>query len=196
VDKVRGQQNLDRLVAMGLELGERVFVSRDAYLDPGTPWLISIGDQATLGPRVIVLTHDAAMQRHLHRTLLARVVIGRRAFIGAGSIVLPGSTIGEDAIVGAGTVVRGDIPAGAVAIGNPAQVVSDVESMMQKHRRAARDAPRWPHLGWTIRSGISEERKEEQRRVLSSGVRGYLDWPERIQAVEEQEEAEFGLDRP
>ncbi len=54
------------------------------------------------------------------------VTIGARVFIGARAIILKGSSIGDDAVVGAGAVVAGDVPANAIALGNPAQVVSSV----------------------------------------------------------------------
>ena len=119
-DRVRGQLSPDRLVALGLELGEGAFIARTAYVDPGFPWLITVGEEATLGPGVIILAHDASMQRHVRRTLIAPVVIGRRAFIGAGAIILPGSRIGDDSIVGAGAVVSGE-SAGGGGRGNPAR---------------------------------------------------------------------------
>lgn len=50
--------------------------------------------------------------------------VGNRVTIGAGAIVLGGITIGDDAMIGAGSVVRSDIPAGAVAAGVPARVLS------------------------------------------------------------------------
>jgi acetyltransferase-like isoleucine patch superfamily enzyme len=53
----------------------------------------------------------------------APVVIEDGAWIGAGSIILPGVTIGEGAVVGAGSVVTKDVPPMAVAVGNPAQVI-------------------------------------------------------------------------
>jgi len=182
MDRLRGQLSPERLVALGLVLGERTFIARNAYLDPGWPWLITIGDQATLGPGVIVLAHDASMQRHIRRTRIAPVVIGNRAFIGAGAIVLAGSTIGEDAIVGAGAVVRGDVPAGAVVIGNPATVVADVASMAQRHLDAASGAPSWPHDGWTLLNGITDERKRIQREALAAGISGYLEWPDGLRS--------------
>jgi maltose O-acetyltransferase len=37
-------------------------------------------------------------------------------------IILPGVSIGDDALIGAGSVVTRDVPAGAVAYGNPARV--------------------------------------------------------------------------
>jgi len=51
------------------------------------------------------------------------VRIASGAWLGHGTIVLPGSTIGEHAVIGAGAVVIGDIPAFSVAVGNPARVV-------------------------------------------------------------------------
>jgi maltose O-acetyltransferase len=126
-----------------------------------------------------VLTHDASLQRHIGRTLLAPVVIGRRVFVGAGAIILPGSQIGEESIIAAGAVVRGDIPPRSVVTGIPGRVVSDLDSLLSKHREAAREAPRWPHQGWTLLRGITKERRQQQRETLAGGVSGYLDWPHR-----------------
>lgn len=176
-DRVRGQLSPDRLVALGLELGEGAFIARTAYVDPGFPWLITVEAEATLGPGVIILAHDASMQRHVRRTLIAPVVIGRRAFIGAGAIILPGSKIGDNSIVGAGAVVSGDVPAGAVVVGNPARIIGDVESTAKRHELAALEAPAWPHEGWTLSHGITEERKAAQRRALGPGTAGYLELP-------------------
>ncbi len=44
-------------------------------------------------------------------------------WLGGGAIVLPGVTIGADTVVGAGAVVTRDLPAGVVAVGNPARIV-------------------------------------------------------------------------
>lgn len=52
-----------------------------------------------------------------------RVVIGHDVWLGHGAIVLPGRRIGTGAVIGAGSVVTKDIPAYAVAIGNPARVI-------------------------------------------------------------------------
>jgi maltose O-acetyltransferase len=176
-DRVRGQLSPDRLVALGLELGEGAFIARTAYVDPGFPWLITVGEEATLGPGVIILAHDASMQRHVRRTLIAPVLIGRRAFIGAGAIILPGSRIGDNSIVGAGAVVSGDVPPGSVVVGNPARIIGDVESTAKRHELAAFEAPAWPHEGWTLSHGITEERKAAQRRALVPGTAGYLELP-------------------
>jgi phosphonate metabolism protein (transferase hexapeptide repeat family) len=52
-----------------------------------------------------------------------QVTIGHDVWIGHGAIVLPGRSIGTGAVIGAGSVVTKDIPAYAIAVGNPARVV-------------------------------------------------------------------------
>ena len=47
-----------------------------------------------------------------------------RARVGSGSVILAGVVIGENALVGAGSVVTHDVPAGATAYGVPARVRS------------------------------------------------------------------------
>ena len=51
------------------------------------------------------------------------VRIGRGCFIGARAILLKGVTLGDRAIVGAGAVVTRDVPAGHIAVGNPARIL-------------------------------------------------------------------------
>jgi maltose O-acetyltransferase len=49
--------------------------------------------------------------------------IGDGVSIGGGAIILPGVTIGDGCVIGAGSVVRHDIPAGSLAVGNPARII-------------------------------------------------------------------------
>jgi len=50
------------------------------------------------------------------------VVIERQVFVGAGAIIQKGVRIGEKVMIAPGAVVMTDIPDGATAFGNPAQV--------------------------------------------------------------------------
>jgi len=52
-----------------------------------------------------------------------QVIIGHDVWIGHAAIMLPGRRIGTVAVIGAGAVVTKDIPAYAVAVGNPARVI-------------------------------------------------------------------------
>jgi 2-polyprenyl-3-methyl-5-hydroxy-6-metoxy-1,4-benzoquinol methylase len=51
------------------------------------------------------------------------IVIDDGVWLGFGVIVLDGVRIGKGAVIGAGAVVTHDIPDGAIAVGNPAQVI-------------------------------------------------------------------------
>jgi acetyltransferase-like isoleucine patch superfamily enzyme len=51
------------------------------------------------------------------------VIIGDCVWAGANVTILPGTSIGNGVIIGAGAVVRGEIPAGAILVGNPAQCI-------------------------------------------------------------------------
>jgi sugar O-acyltransferase (sialic acid O-acetyltransferase NeuD family) len=88
--------------------------------------------QAKVGNHCILNTgsrvdHDCALSDFVHLgpgvTLCGCVSVGEGAFVGAGSIVIPGKKIGAWATVGAGSVVISDIPDYAVAVGNPAKVI-------------------------------------------------------------------------
>ncbi|MDX2367593.1 MAG: hypothetical protein QNK36_04195 [Colwellia sp.] len=51
-------------------------------------------------------------------------VIGNNVKLSAGAIVLGNIIIGDNATVGAGAVVVKDVPANAVAVGNPARNIT------------------------------------------------------------------------
>ncbi len=51
------------------------------------------------------------------------VTIGDGAWLGHGSVVLPGAHVGRHTIVGAGSIVTGLLPDFCVAVGNPARVI-------------------------------------------------------------------------
>lgn len=57
-----------------------------------------------------------------------RTVVRKGASIGSGATILANVTIGENALVGAGSVVTKDVPANAVAAGNPARVFRYLDS--------------------------------------------------------------------
>lgn len=91
---------------------------------------ITIGDCVNLGHHVLILTTTHRVSSGDRRAdsvhTLSPVVIGRGAWIGSRSTILPGVTIGERAIVGAGSVVNKDIPANVLAAGTPARVIKEL----------------------------------------------------------------------
>jgi maltose O-acetyltransferase len=152
-----------------MRVGREVFVADGAYLDPGFAWLISMGDQTTIGPGVTILAHDASPKLRTGYSAVGRVEIGARVFVGANAVILPGVAIGDDAIVGAGSVVRHDVAPGTVVTGNPAEEVDTTEAHTARHEAELERRPRYA-LGRAPGAG-------ERRRIredLGTG-RGYVD---------------------
>lgn len=56
----------------------------------------------------------------------APVNIGSHVWIAANCIILKGVTIGDNAVIGANSVVLSDIPANALAAGNPCKVIKQI----------------------------------------------------------------------
>jgi maltose O-acetyltransferase len=106
-----------------ISLGAGVFLNFNCViLDVAA---VSIGDRTQIGPAVQILTADHPRDPAVRASGLefARPIrIGRNVWVGGGAIILPGVSIGDDALIGAGSVVTRDVPAGAVAYGNPARV--------------------------------------------------------------------------
>jgi maltose O-acetyltransferase len=172
-NRVRGESSIARLVSHGLKIGEAPHIARPIYVDGLHPWLISIGDYVTLGPYVAIITHDTSLAHHTGVTRLGRVDIGDRVYVGVGAIILPGTVIGDDSVVGAGAVVHGEVPAGSLVLGNPGKA-SPIKPVAAWYRASAARAPTWPREGSSAESGITEERKHEQREALADCAAGYV----------------------
>jgi acetyltransferase-like isoleucine patch superfamily enzyme len=56
----------------------------------------------------------------------APIKIGKKVWIGAGAVVLPGVTVGENVIVAAGAVVSKDVPDNTVVGGIPARTIRTI----------------------------------------------------------------------
>ncbi|MCI6958784.1 MAG: sugar O-acetyltransferase [Oscillospiraceae bacterium] len=108
-------------------LGRNVYANFNLTLTDDTH--IYIGDDVMIGPNVTITAathplHPALRRKGLQYT--KPVTLGAGAWIGAGSIILPGVTIGENAVIGAGSIVTKDIPAGVLAVGSPCRVVRPI----------------------------------------------------------------------
>jgi len=101
----------------GMDISSTSRVSWRVYLDMTYPKGIHIGEESYIASGSMVLTHD--FSRGIHTD----TYIGKRCFIGANVIVLPGITIGDSVVVGCGAVVTKDVPSGSMVVGNPARVV-------------------------------------------------------------------------
>ncbi len=108
-------------------IGDRTFVNVGLVALDVAP--VTIGADCQLGPNVQLLTPIHPLDAELRRGGWERaspVTLGDNVWLGGGVIVLPGVTVGDDTVVGAGAVVSRDLPAGVLAVGNPARVVRDL----------------------------------------------------------------------
>ncbi|GAB6986030.1 sugar O-acetyltransferase [Nocardioides pyridinolyticus] len=110
-----------------IRVGSRTFINFGLMALDVAP--ITIGEDVLMGPNVQLLmpTHPIAPEpRRAKWEAALPIAIGDNVWIGGMAVICPGVTIGEDAIIGAGAVVTKDVPAGMVAVGNPARVVRSV----------------------------------------------------------------------
>ncbi|WP_459190952.1 acyltransferase [Halosimplex sp. J119] len=106
---------------IGVTVGEGVAWGLESTPDVFWPDLITVEDHAIVGYDATVLCHEFLQDEY--RT--GEVVIGERAMIGAGAIVLPGVEVGAGAQVAANSLVAEDVPPGATVAGVPATVVDE-----------------------------------------------------------------------
>lgn len=168
---VRGSLNLNRLEKDGFIHGENFNVMGECIIDPGHCWLIKIGDNVTLAPRVHILAHDASTKAKLGYTKIKNVTIGNNVFIGAGTIILPGVNIGDDVIIGAGSVVANDLKSNGVYVGNPARLLMNTEEYINKEKEKLKNA--YVYDGSYTYFNISNDKKKEMRKQLNK-KEGYI----------------------
>ncbi len=112
----------------GFEIGRDVYIADDIIIaeELRSRGLITIGDRASLAPRVTLVTTshpNNSLIRPFAPEKTGPIVIEADAWLGAGVVVLPGVTIGRGAVVGANSVVNRDIPPLNVVAGQPARTL-------------------------------------------------------------------------
>ena len=114
------------LGTMRLELGSGTFVGHQVLIAGGDSEII-IGSNVDIAPRTVIVsgTHfiDMCGPRSAGGGASYDIFIGDGVWIGANSTILGGVTIGKKAIIGAGSVVNNDIPPYVMAVGNPCRPI-------------------------------------------------------------------------
>jgi maltose O-acetyltransferase len=124
-----------------IAIGAQTFVNMNCVFLDAAP--IHIGADVLIGPAVqlLTVTHPLAAAERLvdaaarrggaapYRTFARPITIGDGAWIGAGTLVMPGVTIGAGAVIGAGSVVTADVPPHSLAFGNPCRVQRAIEGV-------------------------------------------------------------------
>lgn len=104
---------------LGARVGNDVYFSPWVWIDPSYPELITIEDGVFFGMGVKLFTHEYRIDQFR----AGKVLIRRKAFVGAFAVLECGVEIGETAVVAACSIVDRDVPAGATLIPPPARIV-------------------------------------------------------------------------
>ncbi len=126
-----------------LDVGDNVFVWHFTILDSYNG--ITIGDDCQIGTRVGIFTHSSHhsiryYNKNYHDTdcvvhkgrVRGAVEIGKGTFVGANSIIMPGTRIGKGCIVSGYSYVQGVFDDFSIIAGNPAKKVGDVRKVDYK----------------------------------------------------------------
>lgn len=116
------------------------FISDDLYIDEVDLSKLHIEGDVTVSKGVTLLVHDYSVTQPLRMhdnsivgaVLIKDIFLRKGCFIGANSVLLPGTEIGENTIVGAGSIIKGNISANSVVAGNPGKIVKSLDDYYKK----------------------------------------------------------------
>lgn len=109
-------------LSIGRNVWKSFALSGGCYVQGGNG--IAIGDDTIFAPGVKIISSNH-LKGDLTKSVPAEPIhIGKRCWIAANAVILPGVQLGDDVIVGAGAVVTKSFPNGSVIGGVPARLIS------------------------------------------------------------------------
>lgn len=119
-------------------IGDRVIINMNCtFVDNN---IVEIGDDVFIASNVQIYTatHSTVFAERIVpdwnagegicHTYALSVKICDGAWIGGGTVILPGVAIGRKSVIGSGSVVTRSIPDNCVAVGNPCRVIREIDN--------------------------------------------------------------------
>ena len=118
--------NPSQLLFPNLTIGKNFHATRNLTIQCAGK--ITIGDNVLVASDVFIINYNHGLSpisdSYLDNELeVSEVVIEDGVWIGNNVLILPGVHIGKKAIIGAGSVVTKDVPSYSIAVGNPARII-------------------------------------------------------------------------
>lgn len=117
-----------------IEAGNNFYANYNlTILDVGK---VVIGENVMVAPNVSIYTAGHPIHpdsRNSGYEYGIGVTIGNNVWIGGNTVINPGVHIGDNVVVGSGSVVTKDIPANAIAAGNPCKVLRFITDADRKY---------------------------------------------------------------
>lgn len=130
--------------ASQVAIGDNVWIWHHSIIDGSNG--VTIEEGAQIGGWVGIFSHGSQLSvRLLGRSFIeiprderpgytrSPVRIGAYCFIGAGAMILPGTTLGKGCLVAAGSIVSGTFDDFSLIKGNPAKRIGDVRALDRKY---------------------------------------------------------------
>jgi len=103
---------------------------------PSEPYLLEIGNHVQITSGTRLFTHSGGWvlrERFPKWDTFGKIIIKNNVYIGNCCLIMPGVIIGNNVIIGAGSVVTKSIPDNVIVAGNPAKIISDLRTYINKN---------------------------------------------------------------
>ncbi len=108
---------------LGMKIGKNVGISFDVEIDPCYPEIITIEDNACIGIRTTILTHEFTQDS----LRIGRVTLEKGCLVGAFCIVRAGVRVGQNSIIAMNSFVNRDIPPNEMWGGVPVRFIRKLD---------------------------------------------------------------------
>jgi len=112
-------------ISIGQNVWKSFVFSENCYIQGANG--INIGDDTVFAPGVKIISANHDINDIAKWKKCEPINIGKRCWIGANAIILPGVQLGDGVVVGAGCVVTKSFPSGVVLAGVPAKIIKTKE---------------------------------------------------------------------